>query len=608
MKKRLRRLTFALLALLTLLPLLAITPIVGADALPTYEGTCSKCGRITFNLVGYEPNYTPGTHSPLYKCPNCNYWARVGERYEYCSGGTATCTEKAKCSVCGGEYGELASHEMVHYDRKYATCTEGGWNEHNACKNCGYSPDKKLTNPMFHDMDDYTSDGNNKTHTRRCRREGCNTTDTQDCTNVPGNRPTCVTPGPCMICGGNYLGGHTYYGPFDSDPDKHWRECIYCNDAPITGSHSFEENQISEATCISPAVYGKKCSVCDYQLTVTRGDKNPDKHDLADHAAKTPTCTEIGWNAYETCKRKGCGYTTYVVQPALNHNLVSHDAKAPTCTEKGWNAYDTCTRCDYTTYAELSALNHDLVHHDAKTPTCTEVGWNAYDTCTRCDYTTYVELPIAPDNHALIHVKAQAPTCTNHGWDAYDICQRCGYTTFKELPALGHWYGEWTPNGDGTQIAACKRGCGHKAAVKCAEQEYTLPMGEGEETYEFTLCPVCGQVSDGTKLALVEKATAKAVTRWLPAGEAVLRLGTLENGEIVLIAGFEYAGQLTQPTGQVQFTLPAEHLKGFTLTVVNADGTEEPLDYTTEKDKATFTLDFTDTKIPTILIHLTPEA
>ena len=44
------------------------------------------------------------------------------------------------------------------------------------------------------------------------------------------------------------------------------------------------------------------------------------------------------------------------------------------------------------------------------------------------------------------------------------------------------------------------------------------------------------------------------------------------------------------------------------LTILHPDGAEEPLDYTVEKDKATFTLDFTDTKAPTILIHLTPEA
>ena len=69
-----------------------------------------------------------------------------------------------------------------------------------------------------------------------------------------------------------------------------------------------------------------------------------------------------------------------------------HDAKAATCTEKGWNAYDTCSRCDYSTYEEIAALGHGLVHHNAKAATCTEKGWNAYDTCSRCDYTTYAEI------------------------------------------------------------------------------------------------------------------------------------------------------------------------------------------------------------------------
>ena len=379
---------------------------------------------------------------------------------------------------------------------------------------------------------------------------------------------TCIQKGKCWYCGVFYYGDHSY-GALSFNENEHWQKCIYCGDVQNKISHNFSKQLKSEATCVSPEVYDMICTDCDYQVAVPQGDVDPTNHDLVRHDAKAPTCTEKGWAAYETCKREGC---------------------------------------DYTTYAEIPALNHDLVHHDAKTPTCTEKGWSAYDTCTRCDYTTYVEQPVDPDNHALTHVKAQAPTCTDYGWDAYDICQRCGYTTFKELPALGHWYSEWTPNGDGTQIATCKRGCGHKAKVKCAEQEYALPMGKEEEAYEFTLCPVCGQVSENVKLALVEKVTAKAVTRWLPAGEPVLRLGTLENGELVLIAGFEYVGQLTQPTGQVQFTLPAEHLKGFTLTVINADGMETPLDYTTEKDQATFTLDFTDAKTPTILIHLAPEA
>ena len=101
-----------------------------------------------------------------------------------------------------------------------------------------------------------------------------------------------------------------------------------------------------------------------------------------------PTCTEDGVKIH-SCN--WCAVSEDGVAEALGHDLIHHDAQEPTCTEIGWEAYDTCSRCDYTTYAELPALGHDLVPHDAKAPTCTEIGWEAYDTCSRCDYTTYAE-------------------------------------------------------------------------------------------------------------------------------------------------------------------------------------------------------------------------
>ena len=173
------------------------------------------------------------------------------------------------------------------------------------------------------------------------------------------------------------------------------------------------------------------CSRCDY---TTRKELPALKHALEQYAAQAPTCTEIGWDAYEACSR--CDYTTYVELPALNHALVQHEAKAPTCTEKGWSAYETCSRCNHTTYTELPALNHALVNHDAKAPTCTKIGWDAYKTCSRCDYTTYTELPAL--NHDLVNHDAQAPTCTKIGWNAYETCSRCDYNTYQELPALNH--------------------------------------------------------------------------------------------------------------------------------------------------------------------------
>ena len=48
---------------------------------------------------------------------------------------------------------------------------------------------------------------------------------------------------------------------------------------------------------------------------------------------------------------------------------MAHAAKEPTCTETGWEAFETCTRCSYTTYAEIPALDHDLIQHAAQEPT-----------------------------------------------------------------------------------------------------------------------------------------------------------------------------------------------------------------------------------------------
>ena len=149
-------------------------------------------------------------------------------------------------------------------------------------------------------------------------------------------------------------------------------------------------------------------------------------HDLEQHEAKAATCTEVGWDAYVTCKREGCTHTTYKEIPAPGHDPVYHNAKAANCTEIGWNAYDTCKRegCTHTTYKEIPALNHDLEQHEAKAATCTEIGWNEYDTCTRCDYTTYVELPALKHDYQQSIVK---PTCGKDGYTRY-TCSRCDET------------------------------------------------------------------------------------------------------------------------------------------------------------------------------------
>ena len=275
--------------------------------------------------------------------------------------------------------------------------------------------------------------------------------------------PTCTTGKICRLCWSEYgILGHAWGEWASAGNGTHIRSCTRSNcDAVDTASCTGGTATCSaKAVCVTcGAEYGEKdsnnhaleqhaakaptcteigwdaydtCSRCDY---TTYAELPALKHALEQYAAQAPTCTEIGWDAYEACSR--CDYTTRKELPALNHDLVRHVAQAPTCTEKGW-AYDTCSRsgCNYTTRKELSALNHDLEQHEAKAPTCTEIGWNAYEACSRCDYTTRKELPAL--NHALEQHEAKAPTCTEIGWNAYETCSRCNYTTYTELPALNH--------------------------------------------------------------------------------------------------------------------------------------------------------------------------
>ena len=408
-----------LIGCLTVLAMVCLIPgtVLNVKAAETVQRRCARCGSMeTREILGYRKYDSTSHRVYVTECQNCHNDGNVTYLTVH-TGGTQgpTCTEGKICEKCGAEYGVLG-HDW------------GAWTPN------------------------YASNG---THTRRCKR--CNAEETGSCS---GGYATCDTLGMCNTCGGSYYGGHAWGEWSSAGNGTHTRSCTnYCREvdtAKCTGG---------KATCSAKAV----CEVCGKEY----GEKDSNNHDRVHHEAKAPTCTDIGWDAFDTCKN--CDYTDYQEIPALKHNLVYYKAKDPTCTEPGCDAYETCSRCDYTTYVErpalkhdlrqrvikaptcteigwayetcsrcdyfaspvLPALNHDLKQYAAKAPTCTEKGWDAYETCSRCDYTTYVELPA---QHDLKQHAAKAPTCTEKGWDAYDTCSRlgCNYTTYQEIPALNH--------------------------------------------------------------------------------------------------------------------------------------------------------------------------
>ena len=483
---------------------------------------------------------------------------------DYCEGNTFEIRKREKeyhtlyCYRCYDEFTE--NHWSIDTPQYKATCTKVA-----VCTSClmsygEYGP---------HDWGAWQSRGNNSEHIRHCQRDGCDAVDTASCSG--DSSATCITLGTCSTCGGQYYSAHAFPAGqnWHSDDKNHWLSCTVCHEAKTKmGAHWFVQGAVSvclksAATCVAPAVYYTNCDYCYHKGTDTYVDPyngpDPNNHDLVHHDAKAPTCTEIGWNEYDACQREGCTYTTKVEIPALKHKLVHHDAKAPTCTETGWEEYDTCSRCDYTTKVEIPAPGHDYTEKVVK-PTCEKVGYTLH-TCKNCN-------------------------------DSYKDHQ---------TKTLLHWYGEWTSNGDGTHSATCKRkDCKHVGKTECAIVEFK----QAEATR--TLCPVCGNVSDGTHLALVEE--VKAEGEHLPYGELVLRMGETANGNTLLSVCFEVSGKLTRPKGEVKITLPAELLNGVTLALLNADDTEIELPYIVEGENAVFTLNFTDAEIPTALIRLIPTA
>ena len=601
---------------LTVLAMVCLIPgtmlnVKAAETVPVY---CAFCGiREEREARRYEKYDSTYHRVYVTECQNCHNDGNVTYLKVH-TGGTQgpTCTEGKICEKCGAEYGILG-HDW------------GAWTPN------------------------YASNG---THTRRCKR--CNAEETGSCS---GGYATCDTLGMCNTCGGSYYGGHAWGEWSSAGNGTHTRSCTnYCREvdtAKCTGG---------KATCSAKAVcevcggeYGEKdsnnhdlvqhaakaptctekgwdayeaCKNCNY----TTRKELPAQHDLKQHAAKAPTCTEKGWNAYETCSR--CDYTTYTELTALNHDLVQHEAQAATCTKPGWNAYDTCSRCDYTTYAEQPALNHDLVNHDAKAPTCTEIGWDAYKTCSRCDYTTYAELPAL--NHALVQHDAQAATCTEKGWDAYETCSRCDHTTYAELPALNHDYQavtvEPTCETDGYTVFTCSRCKDSYTADPTDKLGHQFgawsPNGTGSQSADCLRqgCAHTGstdcrkftfRTAEGETLTFcpvcgqAENAAQlemiDAATAWPLSGSLSAEDVTARtNGEYLSVA-FETAGSLTQPTGRVRLALPAGLLEGKTLVRIAPDGTQTEMPFETKRGKIILTLDFVNRELPVMLFRLVPQ-
>lgn len=293
-----------LIRCLTVLAMVCLIPgIVLKAAAETTTVRCKNCGSVeTREILGYR-KYDSNSHRfYVAECQTCHNDGNVTYLKVH-SGGTETptCTTGKTCEKCGAKYGILG-HDW------------GAWT------------------PNY--------DGTN-THTRRCTRSNCDAKETAPCS---GGYAACDSLGMCETCGGSYYGGHAWGKWSSAGNGTHIRSCMnYCSEVDTASCFG------GTATCTAKAV----CEACGGEY----GEKDPNNHDLVQHAAKAPTCTEIGWNAYETCSR--CDYTTYTEQPALNHDYQAVTVE-PTCETDGYTIF-TCSRCkDSYTADPTDKLGHQF--------------------------------------------------------------------------------------------------------------------------------------------------------------------------------------------------------------------------------------------------------
>lgn len=172
------------------------------------------------------------------------------------TGGTATCTEKAACAICGQQYGELDpenhtgepvwTQTATTHMQAYSCCdavvvaTESHEWKDGVCTECGYVCE----------------------HT--------------------GGTATCTEKATCTICGQQYgeLKAHTWNTEsWQQDTANHWRTCTVCGAADEKAAHTYSEWVVTkEATATESGSRERSCTVCGHKVVESipaTGDTTP---------------------------------------------------------------------------------------------------------------------------------------------------------------------------------------------------------------------------------------------------------------------------------------------------------------------------------------------
>ena len=392
--------------------------------------TCTVCGGSSEPLGhdwgAWTQNSDEKTHTRICKRDTSH------TETENCHGGTATCTQRATCTVCGAEYGDALGHD-------FTTSWTHDDNEHwKQCSRC----DKK------DDVGPHTWDNGTITTAPTCTKAGKKT---YSCTKCDATK---IEPIPAT--------GHSWKSDWTSDATHHWHECANenCDVTDNAGKKGYAEHSGGKATCTQNAV----CEFCKAEY----GEKLP--HDFtaetvdAKYLKSAATCTKKAVY-YKSCAV--CGLSsegTADEATFFSGNALDHD----------WGAWTQ--NSDEKTHTRI--CKRDTSHTETEnchggTATCT-----AKAVCTVCggEYGEMAAHSFTAEKAETQYLKSAA-TCTQKAV-YYKSCAVCGLSsegtadeaTFFSGNALDHDWGAWTQNSDEkTHTRICKRDTSHTETENCID-------------------------------------------------------------------------------------------------------------------------------------------
>ena len=372
------------------------------------------------------------------------------------TGGTATCTNLAVCETCGREYGELnpANHSGTLGD--WQTSDTEHWQVYSCCK----------------------VEANRAAHS--------------------GGTADCQHKAVCTTCGGKYGDvdptNHTgTQGEWKSDGDKHWKEYSCCGVKVAEGTHAFTAEKAEEqylksaATCTAKAVYYKSCKACGLSSAGTTEEATFESGDVLGHDWGEPsytwTAVPDGYMCVASRKCKNCdedvgdiATMTYAV------------TKEPTCLEEGTGTYTATFSGAFGFPSQTKDITLPATGHDWGT---TEYTWTPTEdgyTCTAKRVCQKDKTHAETESVTAAYAVVTEPTCLTDGLGRYQASFEADWAEDASkdvtLSALGHDWGAWTSNGDGTHTRNCTKDSSHTEDGTCSGGTATCT--------ERAICDVCG--------------------------------------------------------------------------------------------------------------------